>query len=153
MFADFFNTFDSYVTSLVLFIVGKRSQVLPTDGKELVKMLQGRYSKIRLAVFFGRFDSKGTPDVRALKETQEHSAQLTDWFVAYDAESRSWVRGRKHICGCAPPPYVHLASTWRHTRDEWDQAFPVFRALPLPCIIPNANRRTKNGGGLGTRLT
>ena len=26
------------------------------------------------------------------------------------------------------------------------------RALPLPCIILNANRRTKNGGGLGTRL-
>ena len=25
--------------------------------------VQGRYSKIRLAVFFGRFDSKGTPDV------------------------------------------------------------------------------------------
>ena len=25
-------------------------------------------------------------------------------------------------------------------------------ALPLPCIILNANRRTKNGGGLGTRL-
>ena len=113
----FFNTFDSYVNSLVLFIVGKRSQVLPTDGKELVKMLQGRYSKIRLAVFFGRFDSKGTPDVRTLEETQEHSAQLTDWFVAYYAESRSWVRGRKHICGCAPPylrpTRVHLTShTW-----------------------------------------
>ena len=28
----------------------------------------------------------------------------------------------------------------------------VFRALPLPCIILNANRRTKNGGGMGTRL-
>ena len=26
------------------------------------------------------------------------------------------------------------------------------RALPLPCIILNANQRTKNGGGLGTRL-
>ena len=26
------------------------------------------------------------------------------------------------------------------------------RALPLPCIILNANRRTKNGGSLGTRL-
>jgi len=25
-------------------------------------------------------------------------------------------------------------------------------ALPLLCIILNANRRTKNGGGLGTRL-
>ena len=27
-----------------------------------------------------------------------------------------------------------------------------FRALPLPCIILNTNRRTKNGEGLGTRL-
>ena len=27
------------------------------------------------------------------------------------------------------------------------------RALPLPCIILNENRRTKNGGGLGTRLS
>ena len=50
------------------------------------------------------------------------------------------------------PPYVHLASTRRHSRDRFSQAFPVFRALPLPCIILNANRRTKNGGGLGTRL-
>jgi len=28
----------------------------------------------------------------------------------------------------------------------------AFHALPLPCIILNTNRRTKNGGGLGTRL-
>ena len=26
------------------------------------------------------------------------------------------------------------------------------RTLPLPCIILNENRRTQNGGGLGTRL-
>ena len=50
------------------------------------------------------------------------------------------------------PPYVHLVSTRRHSRDRFSQAFPVFRALPLPCIILNENRRTKNGGGLGTRL-
>ena len=44
--------------------------------------------------------------------------------------------------------------TWSHSRlaSFRSQAFPVFRALPLPCIILNANRRTKNGGGLGTRL-
>ena len=35
---------------------------------------------------------------------------------------------------------------------RFSQAFPAFRALPLPCIILNENRRTKNGGGLGTRL-
>ena len=50
------------------------------------------------------------------------------------------------------PPYVHLASTRRHSRDKCSQAFPVFRALPPPYIILNANRRTKNGVGLGTRL-
>ena len=32
------------------------------------------------------------------------------------------------------------------------KAFPIFRALPLPCIILNENQRTKNGGCLGTRL-
>ena len=38
------------------------------------------------------------------------------------------------------PPYVHLASTWRHLCDECSQAFPA-------CIIVNAN-----GAGLGTRI-
>ena len=58
----------------------------------------------------------------------------------------------------APSPLryyrVHLAPTSRPpdvTRDEWPQAFPVFRALPLPCIMKNANRRTKTGR-LETRL-
>ena len=45
-----------------------------------------------------------------------------------------------------------ISSPGVHSHDGWDQAFLVFRALPLPCIILNANRRTKNGGGLGTRL-
>ena len=58
-----------------------------------------------------------------------------------------------HVFECGPlPPYVHLASTRRHSRDRCSQAFPAFRALPLPCIILNANRRTNNRGGLGTRL-
>ena len=30
---------------------------------------------------------------------------------------------------------------------------PFFAALPHPCIIVNANRRTENGVGLGTRLS
>ena len=51
----------------------------------------------------------------------------------------------------APPPYVHLASTWCHSRDEWCRSSPFFTALPHPCIIVNANQRT-NGVGLGTRL-
>ena len=29
---------------------------------------------------------------------------------------------------------------------------PAFHSLPLLCIILNAKRRTKHGGGLGTRL-
>ena len=40
------------------------------------------------------------------------------------------------------PPYIHLASTRRHSRDRFSQAFPVFRALPLPCIINE--RKPKN---------
>ena len=56
------------------------------------------------------------------------------------------------LIGPPPPPhYVHLVSTWCHSRDRCSQAFLVFRALPLSCIILNANWRTKNGGGLGTR--
>ena len=55
---------------------------------------------------------------------------------------------------CGPlPPYVHLASTWRHSRDKCSQAFPVFRALPPPCIILNANRRTKKWGRPGNEAT
>ena len=50
------------------------------------------------------------------------------------------------------PPYVHITSTRHHSRDRCSQAFPVFLALPLPCIILNKNLRTKNGGGLGMRL-
>ena len=45
-------------------------------------------------------------------------------------------------------PRVHLTSfTW------WVfPGLPLFSALPLPCVILNANRRAKHGGGLGTRL-
>ena len=51
---------------------------------------------------------------------------------------------------CGPlPPYVHLASTKRHSRDRCSQAFPVFCTLPLPCITKTEKQ---NGGGLGTRL-
>ena len=50
-------------------------------------------------------------------------------------------------------PYVHLASTKRHSRDRCSQAFPVFRALPLLCIILNANRRTRKRGRPGNEAT
>ena len=46
------------------------------------------------------------------------------------------------------PPCIHLTShTWRMRL-----GLPRFCALPLPCITLNTNRRTKNRGGLGTRL-
>ena len=38
------------------------------------------------------------------------------------------------------PLYVNLVST---SCNKCSQAFPVFAALPPPCIILNANRRTK----------
>ena len=44
-----------------------------------------------------------------------------------------------HIWILAPP----TTSTCVHSHDRWDQAFPVFRPLPLPCIILNTNRKTK----------
>ena len=31
------------------------------------------------------------------------------------------------------PPYVRLVSTRRHSPDRCSQAYPVFRALPVPC--------------------
>ena len=42
-----------------------------------------------------------------------------------------------------PPPYVHLAFTVRHSHHGYSQAFPIFHTLLLPCIILNANQRTK----------
>ena len=43
-----------------------------------------------------------------------------------------------------PPDVIHVIGVPRLS--------PFFTALPLPCSILNANRRAKNGGGLGTRL-
>ena len=51
---------------------------------------------------------------------------------------------------CGPlPPYIHLASTGRHSHDRCFQAFPVFHALPLP-YYTERKPKTKNGGGLRT---
>ena len=56
------------------------------------------------------------------------------------------------VDGQRPPP-PPPTSTGCHSRDRCSQTFPVFCALPLFCnIILNGFRRTKNGGGLGTRL-
>ena len=46
------------------------------------------------------------------------------------------------------PSYVHLTSTWHHSRDKCSQAFPVFRHSSVSKHkLNNENRR-----GLGTRL-
>ena len=59
------------------------------------------------------------------------------------------------LCPTLRPPRVHLASTWRHSRDECSQAFPVLFDLPIPCIpcIPWTQTGDQNGGGLGPRLS
>ena len=37
------------------------------------------------------------------------------------------------------PPYVHLVSTRRHSHDRVPRPSPFFAALPLLCIVLNAN--------------
>ena len=60
MFADFiFSIFDTYVTSIGVFMEGKRakarSRALPNGGKGLIKRLHGGHAKIQPALCFGRF--------------------------------------------------------------------------------------------------
>ena len=59
------------------------------------------------------------------------------------------------------PHYVHLASTWHHSRDQvfrfcvllqTEEQKPGRSGIQLPCVVLNANWRTKNRGGLGLRL-
>ena len=47
-----------------------------------------------------------------------------------------------HTSTSCPPDVIHVIGVPRPS--------PFF--APLPCTILNKNRRTKNGGGLGTRL-
>ena len=83
------------------------------------------------------------------KNTLSSSDCTTMILTTLWSTSHECVHGR--YTDWSPPPYVIITST--HSRDEWSQAFPVFRALPLSCIILNANLRTKNNGvGMGTRL-
>ena len=68
--------------------------------------------------------------------------------------STSRLLGLIHVIGvvrhCPPtstsrrPDVIHVIGVPRPS--------PFFAALPLPCIILNTNQRTKNAGGLGTRL-
>ena len=78
------------------------------------------------------------------------------------------LRSRVQNCGRAPSrtiqciilavgpllPYVHLASTYRHSHDECSQAFPVFWSSSTSLYYCEYKRKVKTGegGGLGTRL-
>ena len=72
-------------------------------------------------------------------EAEEREKRGRPGFI-YHVRDVRWTRGGRRgeghniLLGCAPPPLRPPASTWRHARDKWNQAFPVFRALPLPCI-------------------
>ena len=58
-----------------------------------------------------------------------------------------------HVIECDPhPPYVHLASTQRHSRARCAQAFPVFHHSSASVYYTECNSKNKNGGGLETRL-
>ena len=49
------------------------------------------------------------------------------------------------------PPYVHLMSTWCHSRDECSQAFPVL-IFRQSSVLLWTQREDQNRGGLGPRL-
>jgi len=89
--------------------------------------------------------SRARGDTRTLHSTHWLICCLLRWVPF----SSAWAQMYLRLCPSPLcPPRVHLTShTW------WMKpGLPIFRALPLPCIILNANQRTKNGGGLGTRL-
>ena len=76
--------------------------------------------------------------------------------------SNAWGRNKKirpQACsfnGRPSPPHlptivIHMIKWTRPSLPFLHTVVPSFFA-PLPCIILNENRRTKNGGGLGTRL-
>ena len=54
-------------------------------------------------------------------------------------------------CGPLPPTYASHPPDVIHVTGV-PRPSPFFATLLLLCIALNANQRTKNGGGLGTRL-
>ena len=51
------------------------------------------------------------------------------------------------------PPYIHLTSTWCHSRNECSQAFPVLIFADLRfCVLLWMQTEDQNGRGLGPRL-
>ena len=62
-----------------------------------------------------------------------------------DIKSSQWFSAHEFVVGHRPH-YVHLTSTRRNSRDRCSQAFPIFQ---LPCVIQNANQRTKKSKKAG----
>ena len=55
------------------------------------------------------------------------------------------------FCSWAPPPYIHLGSTWRISRDECSLAFPVWIVVNPYNYYCECNGKIKTGGH-GPRL-
>ena len=83
-------------------------------------------------------------DRRTDSQTDRHREKQNKWSYIYIFVPLLCVQilaSSPHFCSSV---CVQYNTRKRKTRE--------FAVLPLPCIIQNANRRTKNGGGLGTRL-
>ena len=72
----------------------------------------------------------------------------------------SQVCGHIHTCSWTSLPYITITSTfastftstWRHSRDECSQAFPVFCHSSASVYYTECELKNKNRGGLGTWL-
>ena len=82
-----------------------------------------------------------------------HSSALLAWskLLVFTRKKLTFRVCSIHIWLSVPPPTCTSIS---HPLMWWMRSgLPCFSlCLPLPCIILNANPRTKNGGGLGKRL-
>ena len=50
-------------------------------------------------------------------------------------------------------PRVHLASTWHHSRDEWDQVFPIFCCVSVSVDFTERKPKNKKWGRPGNEAT
>ena len=59
-----------------------------------------------------------------------------------------------HVFECRPlPPYVHLAPTWRHSRDRCSQAFPVFSRSSASVYYTECKPKNKKRGRPGNEAS
>ena len=90
-------------------------------------------------------------DVLAAEKTENQNTDITKHIQGVSQPSTS--------LNPSPPTPSPNTPEHRPCGDVWSEGSKAhldcgafFYSLPLPCIILNANRRTKNRGGLGTRL-